>query len=795
MKRNLVISAMLLMAATILAIPAKRIKRTLTLSDGTKVEATLRGDERVHYYETEDGRCFQTSLDKAPREVKKSEIQERLRAKIQQANSRRLSRAASRKAKWGEETNPISGKKKGLVILVNFSDKKMVISRDNFIDVFNCENYKQNGFAGSVHDYFYSCSYGQFDLSFDVVGPYTVSQTMQYYGKNDEDENDMYPAKMVAEAIKLADNDVNYKDYDWDGNGEVDQVYVIYAGYAESQGADENTIWPHEFELSSAGHWGDGPGALYLDGVRIDTYACSSELTGIKGSKIDGIGTACHEFSHCMCIPDLYDVEGSNFGMDSWDVMDYGSYNNGGYCPAAYTSYERMYCGWLTPIELTDPTSITEMPALTQEPVAYRITNEGNKNEYYLLENRQYNGFDTYGKGHGMLVLHVDFNSSIWINNEVNTTASRQRLTIIPADNVCSHSSLSGDPFPGTARKTELTDNSTPAATLYSANKDGRKRMGHPITNISETDGLISFDFDGGSLIPAPIAMDVFEVNANGFWASWQPVDDADYYQLEITESKKGLSSVTLPDLLLLDDFSSSSTAETDGSADISSFLDEYTTIPGWTGSKVFTAGGGGLKLGASKITGVLTTPVFIPTGNKITVVCDFRKYGSDTGVVYVTKGTSAVKLATITPSETASRQVFHITASGTIQLTFTTSTKRAYLKYIAIYDGEVSEDDIANGHTVANTKTTTQVDVYDTKYKVTDINIESIYSYKVRTVRGTFRSPWSNEISIDIEDPVLPVYAEEQKKTVPLFDLNGRRVVKPTKGVYIQDGKKMLIQ
>ncbi len=487
----------------LLAVPAQKVKTTLTLADGTRIAATLRGDETFHFYEAEDGKAY-TMQEGIPAEIGLKDAYAELQRGVQANNKRRMARRnAKRKSKWGASSNHISGKYRGLVILVNFTDASLTYSQTDFDAVFNQKGYSQHNFGGSVHDYFYSQSYGQLDLTFDVIGPVNLSQALSYYGENDRYGNDKRAAEMVCEALRAVDQEVDFGDYDWDGDGEVEQVFVVYAGYGEHADAPAYTIWPHEYELSSAAYYGDGDGALTLDGVRLDTYACSCELGGKKGTELSGIGTACHEFSHCLYLPDMYDTSGSSFGMGEWDVMDYGcynGYNNDGGTPTGYTSYERMYCGWLTPIELDSPCQISDMPALTDQPVAYILKNAGNSNEYYLLENRQQHSWDEYNVGHGMLILHVDFNANAWSNNEVNAIASRQRMTIIPADNKLTAATLSGDPWPGTSGNTELTDTSTPAAKLYNANSDGRKFMGSPITDIRESEsGLISFTFSGGT--------------------------------------------------------------------------------------------------------------------------------------------------------------------------------------------------------------------------------------------------------------------------------------------------------
>lgn len=487
------------------AIPAIKAPITITQADGSTLEVRLIGDEHYHYYTTLDGTPLIMGANGMYREATMLEtiaMNERRAKRLNARNRVRAQRNTQNRA------SIYTGKHKGLVILVNFNDKSMLTTSTwgTFHDMFNKEGYNKNNHIGSVRDYFLAQSYDQLDIEFDVVGPYTLSKNMSYYGKNDADGYDSHPAEMVIEAVRMANPEVNYKDYDWDGNGEVDQVYVIFAGYSEAAGAPSNTIWPHEWDLESAKYGGDGTGALYLDGVWINTYACSNELLGITGNTINPIGTAVHEFSHCLGLPDMYDTEGNNFGMGCWSVLDQGCYNgprSQGEVPASYTSYERMYAGWIKPTELKSAHSVRNMQTLADSQEAYIIYNDANRNEYYLLENHQKTGWDKYSYGHGMLIIHVDYDEDAWFYNVVNNTANHQRCTIIPADNQLNTgyiyaNDLAGDPYPGTSGNTSLTDVTRPAARLYNANSKGRKYMGKPIEYIREANGLISFNFMGG---------------------------------------------------------------------------------------------------------------------------------------------------------------------------------------------------------------------------------------------------------------------------------------------------------
>lgn len=527
------------------AVPAKRQKTILTLADGSRVAATFCGDENLHFYLTDDGRALCLNGKQEVQEVSRHRLHSLWRERCRQRNRHRRARLA--KSLSGTETGAIAGDKKGLVILVSFPDREMLYDSTEYHDYFNRQGYSRFGMSGSVHDYFLAQSYGLLNLTFDVAGPVTVSNDYAYYGGNTDEGKgtDRHPAELIREAVTLADSLVNYADYDWNADGDVDQVVVVYAGYSEAQSPDNpSLLWPHEWTLTAAADYGDGGGAVQKDGVWIDTYACSSELRGATGDELDGIGTACHEFSHCLGLPDLYDTDrsdGMGYGMSMWSVMDEGMYAGADYCgttPSGYTSYERMSCGWLIPERLVDPCVVTDMPALAEEPKAYVLYNDGYKNEYYLMENRQNTSWDTWLPGHGMLVLHVDYDADAWDYNTVNADNSHPRLTVIPADNhymsgdYPSFAELAGDPFPGTAGNTALTDSTMPAAMLYHPNVMGRKLMGHSITEITEHEGRIGFLFDDGSFVGTPVALDPDNVTEDGFTARWTAARNADYYQI-----------------------------------------------------------------------------------------------------------------------------------------------------------------------------------------------------------------------------------------------------------------------
>ncbi len=500
MKRIFTLCALALAATAAFAVPAKPGQwKTIRLADGTELRAELKGDEWGSYWLAENGKAYNESPDNAFFiQVDAAAINasaSKMRAERNMQRSTAMARAAGNAARGAVFT----GKKKGLIILANFKNATIRFSKEHtkefFEKVANTENYSDTelGYTGSIRDYFKAQSLGRLDVEFDVVGPVQLPRKTEYYGQDAGSgaavQRDIHAGEFAADAIKAADEYVNFADYDWDGDGTVEQVFILYAGKGQHDGGGSYTIWPHQSKLSAS----DYKSALNLDGVTIDTYACSSELQG-TGS-VCGIGTICHEFSHCLGYPDLYDGTSGNWGMGSWDIMDMGSYIDDGFTPACYTGLERMLAGWQNATVLRNDTTVTGMQPISEGGEFFIIYNEGYKNEFYILENHQNVGWDKKRTGTGLLVTYADYSESVWKGAAPNSGSSYSRCTVITADGVKSDNYPENNAFPyGTVNS--LTDSSTPAATLNHTNINGTKLMGKPITNIRQNaDGTISFDF------------------------------------------------------------------------------------------------------------------------------------------------------------------------------------------------------------------------------------------------------------------------------------------------------------
>lgn len=667
MKKIILTASMALMALVASAVPAKRGQwRNVQLADGGTARVQLVGDEHMHFYVSEDGTRY--SLDSATG----------LYSPMSDAQmSAKTNRAAARRKVIGNKMRPrrvgtidksvFQGTKKAIVILAQYTDKKF--TADNNLDLYkkaiNGINYKDGDFRGSVRDYFRAQSHGQFDIDFDVVGVCPLKKNYAYYGKNvGDDEPNAY--QMIVEACQWAhDNGTDFSKYDWNGDGKVDQVYVIYAGLGQADGGAVNTVWPHMFYLSAyegTEYYNKG---LTLDGVAIDTYACGPELQG--DGRNNGVGTFCHEFSHCMGFPDLYDYNSSWFGMGYFDLMDSGSYNGDGYLPAGYSAAEKSDCGW---IELKDMTNITEtvnvtdMAPQTQNGDAYIIKNKGNENEYFVVEYRAKDGWDAEIPGEGIMITHIDFDQDIWDYNTANTkgnyykgdklyTNNHMRWTIKHANNTTATSYLKQiDALYPYNSNNKLTRTSKPTSSLYNTNSDGTNFMHVDITNmaVDEDNAVASLSF-------VPYKKD--DTNDKPV------VPDGDYLFKETFDGNN------------------SEGGNDNKWNNITSVADPVFDNEGWTSTndKIYGANEC-IRMGTSKLPGTITSPTFTVNG---TATLSFKAGAWDSKgdgkTLTVTASNGSLSQGTFEMTRGAwTNYSTTITATGNVKLTFTTSAKRFFL-------------------------------------------------------------------------------------------------------------------
>ena len=407
------------------------------------------------------------------------------------------------------------------VVLISFSDRdfKMENPRETYDSMFNSKGFNKRLGPGCVADYLREQSGGRLNMQFDVYGPVKVSGKAQPYEKPTSSTRNYGKGSFMEATRFLIDSlGVDFTPYDWDGEGEVNQVIYVCAGLSGNQSAEVcyGYVWPNTGSFST----------IKANGKSISNYTASAEQWSNGNSC--GIGTILHEFTHSLGLPDIYPTS-SSAGysiVDEWDLMDGGNFTNYGWCPPSYTPLEKMLLGWLEFTDLEKPLSVRGMKPLAEGGVVYRIKHTAK--EWLLLENRQQQGWDAGVPGKGLLVWHVYYNSSSWSSNSVNNDKRTSCFELINADNMdydawdafllswekpkqyvnsgrMNSNYLSTSPYPWSTDSTEfvndsLTNYSVPKAQMINA-VDGSNLLSKPITNIVQhDDGTIDFDFMGGDV-------------------------------------------------------------------------------------------------------------------------------------------------------------------------------------------------------------------------------------------------------------------------------------------------------
>lgn len=505
---------------------------TITQPDGSTLTIRIHGDESFHYTTTLDGYLIEKDIDGFFKYVDfeadqlttqtagnidaRSVAENRLLAQLSPVKKylprliqkhcittksprvtapRRAQQADSRMRASSETTES-----QYLVILVGFSDLPFTFTNNDFDRWLNEKGYSVDCGTGSVKDYYRDNSMGQFIPNFTVLGPYTLPYTQLYYAGNSEDTGeDANPRAMIVDACKIAKEqnpDIDFSIFDNDKDGYMDNVNVVYAGYSEASTGNGDDMWPHSWTLEEF--------SLTIDGIIIDAYGCSAEFVGAEGKKMDGIGTFTHEFGHVLGLKDMYDTDEytDGYGLDPGDysIFASGSYNNESRTPPCLMAFERMQMGWCKPIELNEAADIALNPI--SDNTAYYINAqsgrpEGTGHEWFVLENRQKTGWDTYLPAHGLLIYHYDYTNEMvekyWSVNGPNNNSKHRCMYIKPADGIDDTNTRNGDTYPGRSGNTEFTDNTTPNALNWAGEKTNT-----PITNIREEEGIIYFQVKGG---------------------------------------------------------------------------------------------------------------------------------------------------------------------------------------------------------------------------------------------------------------------------------------------------------
>lgn len=791
----------------VMAVPAKKGLRTFRQSDGSEISVRLVGDEHFHTYLTTDGLTvtrdahgdfyYQTSegiskikahnpekRDGAEKDFLSKEgsalsLETLVKSRRNVIDRRKANKVGTRAA--AETQVPNTGSPRVPILLVEYKDKKFKDSDPlaTFKDFFD------NGSVSAL-GYFTDQSNGKYTPQFDVYGPVTLANNRASYGGNDYWGNDKGVGKMVAEGALALDGEVDFSKYDNDGDGECDVLIVLYAGDGEasSYASDaENSVWPCQWELEGS----DYGRSLFLDKTKVDKFAVFNELNGSNLSKIDGIGTFCHEFSHCLGLPDFYDVNYVNFGMGPWSLMDSGSYNNDGYTPIGYSAYEKEFMGWIETEEGVENTFYT-LPVFNLKNIetdkAVKLTNPKDKNEYFILENRKQQGWDKYMSAEGLFIYHVTYNKSAWDSNKVNVET--QYMTPVPSDGTLkmdreyyydgyqyfiNEADLVGDLWPYKGNN-EFTDSSSPAQTLTSGGK-----LGKPVTEITvNSDGTISFWVMKGSAakLSTPVLADHTIESTTSATINWESgLENDATFTLEVREH----SDYDAPELI-------SSTVFDDDSH-------------GWEIDGYGAIEDNSIRLGSAKQIGCVTSPVFAGgEDGKVSVKLNAKYYSSDNSKAVVeVLDASFDTLDEVEIPLTGSYKDYTVILSGNpearmyVRISSEASKKRIYLHSVDIYSGELNEGE--NTRAVGGVITITGIE--GTSHTLTGLLEGGVYDYRIKAVprdaSAFSESAWSEKRTFDLSTSAVTGITDimEDEAVVEYYTLQGVKIsTLNVPGIYI---------
>ena len=550
MKKIFLLLCLLAVAVSSHAVKAYPFPVVITQKDGTQLTIIGHGDEDYHWFTTIDGvLLYQDGTDYYVAKVdekgtlvstnilahnpiaRNADEQNAVKAQNKEkffsaATTMKKQNAMRREPVSGERLFPHTGTPRVLVVLAEFNDTTFSLPnpKKSFEQYLNSTTRPQQNYgnaedrnAGSVKQYFTEVSFNNFSPTFDIYGPVKLPQNMSVYGAGQNDRMDLFiPA--VCNAIN---DSVNFADYDQNNDGYVDLIYVIYAGYgANTNGNSSYCIWPKSGSQSFSGTY---------DGKKIFRYGVNNELIAYPGAfdtapyeQINSIGIFCHEFSHCLGLPDFYPAHSDNArvdnqGMEYWSLMDNGEYLQNGYCPTAYTAWEREAMGWMTIETLTADADLEILP-IDAEGKAYKITNDNDASgkEYFIIENIQKYMWNSLQYGTGLTMYHVKYDDSFLLkNNSVNDTKGKPKMAIVPADGVLGSSynigkvvpwgtgeggkatradyytQHGGDPFPGTSNLTEAND----TLGLVNFQVYTGEKLNKALMNIQENSGVVTLKY------------------------------------------------------------------------------------------------------------------------------------------------------------------------------------------------------------------------------------------------------------------------------------------------------------
>jgi M6 family metalloprotease-like protein/MYXO-CTERM domain-containing protein len=507
--------------AEVHSMPVLRKKVRFTQPDGSSFVAIPYGDEWQNGYETEDGytilldkntgywvyavRTEQGELVKSDRIVGISlpELPQHLRPVLPRKPDT-VSIVQLAPAVNGPAV-PATGNHRVLVILTQFTDRTLSTTEAQWADlVFNSGSFSR------VRHFYSEASYNNIDLlpateSCGTANDGVAIATLSYAHPNTSDNTDSRNKTLTKDALTAVNGCVNFASFDDNGDGYIStnelHIVVVVAGYETSYGGAGNAcspgVWAHRWQFYPL----DVPSAPVLDGKTLAAYAGNGDYVQVgewhcstwdNPGHMATIGTIAHELGHSLWLPDEYDTDGTSNGIGDWGLMGSGSWNYcgslvSGNCPSHPTVWDKWYLGWLTPTQVTGDGVINIQDFTTNQSAFYLRDNPGGvdwsfgKNsgsgEYFILENRELNGYNAGIPFCGLLIWHI-WEGASYQNDANQNEAGRRLIDLREADGLNQLDSGSsygdpGDPYPGSTNNTVFNYTSNPSSKLYCSSGTG----------------------------------------------------------------------------------------------------------------------------------------------------------------------------------------------------------------------------------------------------------------------------------------------------------------------------------
>ncbi|KIW54983.1 hypothetical protein PV05_07303 [Exophiala xenobiotica] len=372
------------------------------------------------------------------------------------------------------ERTPLRGPIRVAIVLVDFSDKPMTMSKQHFEELFFSKGKIP---TGSVTEYYEDVSGGKVELTGEVVGPFRMPLKLAQYAHGASGLTEAEPnlQDLAAHALASADGSIDLTPYDNDHNGVVDAFIVVHAGKGAEEIPDRveraSNIWSAKWILRNN---------TQADGTRVFGFLTVPEFAKI--------GVCAHELGHLLFgWPDLYDIDQDgdeenigvrSAGVGDWCLMSGGSWghlegNEAGTTPCHPSAWCKANQGWINLIPDQQNRSIALKDVKKEPREVHRLWTNGNivSQEYFLIENRQLDGFDRSLPGQGLLIWHIDD------AKETNRDENHYKVGLVQSDNrrnleaaengAAGNRGDAGDPYPGTSNNSSFGAFTNPNSRTY----------------------------------------------------------------------------------------------------------------------------------------------------------------------------------------------------------------------------------------------------------------------------------------------------------------------------------------